>query len=324
MNETENKDYRLSKDELATFERDGYIGPIKLYETDEMTERWNAIRSQLPDRSAAVYPDDSRDGVTNISNYDRHLDIDLLSEHIMHPGIVDRVVSILGPDVLCWRTEFFPKYPGDEGTDWHQASSFAGASKKPQIMWPSEDGQPAFGGSINVWTAFTDSTRENGCLQVMPGTHHHLHYDESKPIDFKPGSINSRVKDGIKRGFFGYDYRQLQSDPDWAPDESKAFPLVMKRGECVIFWSTLMHASLPHTGRTNDYRMGYVARYVPTQVRVYPDTDVVSEYGGDISLANYGTVLVAGEDTYGFNRIAKTNRQGYVYTPRRYAENSQC
>lgn len=311
-------DYRLSAEQLAQFERDGYIGPIKIYEPEEMEERWNKIRRQLPDRSRAIYPIDALGGVTNISNYDRHLDIDLLAEHIMNPGIVDRVVSILGPDVLCWRTEFFPKYQGDEGTDWHQAATFANASKKPQILWPPADGELSFGGTITVWTAFTDSTKENGCLQLMAGTHKHMNYDESKPLEYRVDAINSREKEGVRRGFFGYDYRDLQKDPNWTPDESLAFPLVMTRGECVIFWSTLMHASLPHTGSKKDYRMGFSARYVPTQVKIYPDTTTVSEYGGGIPLTNYGAVLVAGTDEYHLNRIAETSQTGYVFKPRRF------
>ncbi|MEU1805962.1 chlorinating enzyme [Streptomyces sp. NPDC019937] len=318
MSTSQQTDFRLGTEELEKFERDGFIGPIKIYEPEEMEERWNSIRRLLPDRSRAIYPDDALGAVTNISNYDRHLDVDLLSEHIMNQRIVDRVASILGPDVLCWRTEFFPKYPGDEGTDWHQAATFANASKKPQIMWPSKDGQPAFGGTITVWTAFTDSTLENGCLQLMPGTHRHMNYDESQPMAYDPNAINSREKEGVKRGFFGYDYRQLQKDPNWKPDESQAFPLVMKKGECVIFWSTLMHASLPHTGSGKDYRMGFAARYVPTQVHVYPGTETVAEYGGGIPLDNYGAVVVSGEDTYGINRIAKESRTGYAFTPRRF------
>jgi len=306
----------LSEEQRAQFERDGYLGPIKIYEPEEMAERWGRIRTKLVDRSRAVYPTEALGAVTNISNYDRHLDVDLLSEHIMNARIVDRVASILGPDVLCWRTEFFPKYAGDEGTDWHQAATFANASKRPQIMWPAEDGQPAFGGTITVWTAFTDSTLENGCLQLMPGTHREMNYDEMKPMEYEPSAINATEKNGVKRGFFGHDYRQLQKDPDWTPDESKAFPLVMKKGECVIFWSTLMHASLPHTGTMKDYRMGFAARYVPTQVKIYPETDTVSEYGGGIPLDNYGAVLVSGKDEYGINRIAETSRRDYPFVPR--------
>lgn len=318
MNATQQEDHRLSASEVAEFEERGFIGPVQVYEPEEMERIWNTVRRQLPDRSKAIYPEDAFGKVTNISNYDRHLDIDLLSEHILNRRIVDRVASLLGPDVLCWRTEFFPKYPGDEGTDWHQAATFANASKKPQIKWPAEDGEVPFGGTITVWTAFTDSTLENGCLQLMPGTHREMNYDESKPMDYDPEAINARTKDGVNRGFFGYDYRQLQKDPNWRPDESRAFPLVMRRGECVIFWSTLMHASLPHTGSKKDYRMGFAARYVPTKVKIYPDTDEVSEYGGGIPLDKYGAVLVSGEDSHGINRIAERSQRGYPFTPRRF------
>ncbi|WP_405947610.1 chlorinating enzyme [Streptomyces prunicolor] len=306
--------YSLSERELNQFERDGFIGPIKIYEVEDMENRWKTIQRELRDRSHAIYPEGSGKA-SSISNYDRHLDIDLLSEHIMKREIVDRVASILGPDLLCWRSEFFPKFQGDEGTDWHQAATFAHASGSPQIVWPSEDGLPAFGGTITVWTAFTHSTKENGCLQLMPGTHKHMNYDESKGMAYEADAFNAREKDGVKRGFFGYDYRQLQKDPDWSPDETQAFPLVMKPGECVIFWSTLMHASLPHTGGKKDYRMGYATRFVPAQVQVYPGTDAVNEYGGGITLDNYGTVLVSGTDEYGHNRVAKESQRGFSFVP---------
>lgn len=295
--------FHLSSEELDSFNRNGFIGPITIYEPEEMNEFWGQVRREMLDRRYAAYQDDAHSGATNISNYDRHLDLDLLAQHVCNARIVDRVASILGPDVLCWRTEFFPKYPGDEGTDWHQADTFANASGKPQILWPDETEDNFGKGTITVWTAFTESTRENGCLQLIPGSHHEMNYDESIEMKYDPEFINSQHKDGLKRGFFGYDYRQLQKDPNWRPNEEDAFPLVMQPGQCVIFWSTLMHASLPNVSTGKNYRMGYAARYVPASVRIYPDTDVVDEYGGRIPLDNYGAVLVSGEDNYGHNRI---------------------
>ena len=88
------------------------------------------------DRSHAAYPMNTLSGNTNLANYDRHLDNDFLAEHIGRPEIVDRMISVLGPDILMWRSEFFSKYPGEEGTDWHQADTFAMASGKMQIVWP--------------------------------------------------------------------------------------------------------------------------------------------------------------------------------------------
>jgi non-heme Fe2+,alpha-ketoglutarate-dependent halogenase len=136
-----------------------------------------------------------------------------------------------------------------------------------------------------------------------------MNYDESKGMAYRPEDVNKIEKDGLKRGFFGYDYRELQKDPNWKPDESKAFPVVMKRGQSLIFWSTLMHASLPNITE-NDYRMGFATRCVPPTVKVYPDTELVEEYGGAVPLDNWAAVLVSGDDESGINRLATANRRG--------------
>jgi non-haem Fe2+, alpha-ketoglutarate-dependent halogenase len=308
------RQFAFTPEELAGFHNNGYAGPFTLYQPDEMKAMWKRQRLLLLDRSKAIYQDGAAvSGATNISNYDRHLDNDFLGEHICRSEIVDRVASVLGPNVLCWRTEFFPKYPGDEGTDWHQADTFANASGAPQILWPENED---FGGTITVWTAFTEANEDTACLQFIPGTHQTMFYDETKRMHYDPNKINSMEKEGVRRGFFGYDYRQLQVDPNWKPDESKAVSMVMRPGQFIMFWSTLMHASHPHSGKTQEMRMGFASRYVPTSVKIYPDTDAIEEYGGRVSLANYGAVLVSGRDEFGHNRIAGQTTKGKVFVSR--------
>jgi non-heme Fe2+,alpha-ketoglutarate-dependent halogenase len=302
------KKFSLSADDIALFRKQGFIGPFTIYSPEEARERYKVIRAELFNRDYAIYDLPPKSA---IANYDRHLDVNLLSEHICRHEIVDRVNSILGPDVNCWRSELFPKYPGDEGTDWHQADTFAHASGKPQIEWPGDQG---FGGAITAWTAMTDATETNGCLRFIPGTHEEMFYDESKKMAYDASNINALDKDGIKRGFFGYDYRSLQKDPNWKPHEDQAVSLVMEAGQCVIFWSTLMHSSYPNS-TANQTRMGFASRYVPTAVRVYPGTDVVEEYGSTISLEKYGVVLVSGEDKYGHNKRVLKNARGFEFAP---------
>jgi non-heme Fe2+,alpha-ketoglutarate-dependent halogenase len=311
MTDTAHAQFALTAAEQETFSKQGFFGPFKVLDEDEMVNAWRAERLMLMDRSNAIYTEEwAVSGNTNISNYDRHLDNDFLADLVMNRRITDKVASVIGPDVLCWRTEFFPKYPGDEGTDWHQADTFANASGKPQIVWPQDSG---FGGTITVWTAFTEATTDNGCLQFIPGSYTTMNYDETKVMEYTPGKINRETKGGVRRGFFGYDYRQLQIDPDFEPDERKAVPMVMRPGEAVMFWSTLMHASYPHSGRTDNMRLGFALRFVPTSVYVYPDTDVVEEYGGKVSLERYGAVLVAGENRYDHNRIATRTTTGHPF-----------
>ncbi len=309
-------DFSLSQSELEKFHRDGYIGPFDLYQKDEMERSLQALRPKLLNTKKAIYSQDKAvSGITNLSNYDRHLDVDFLAAHITRPEIVDRVSSILGRDTLCWRSEFFPKYPGDEGTDWHQADNFSNVagSKHPQIVWP-EDAQ--FGGTITVWAAFTEATIENGCLQFIPGTHRTMNYDESKTMDYQSDAINKMEKDGVRRGFFGYDYRQLQKDPNWKPDESQAKSMVMRQGQFIIFWSTLMHASHPHNGLTDQMRLGFAARYLPTSVQVYPYSNTLEEFGGQASLDKFGCVLVSGNNRFPHNRFVDRTCNGFQF-PRR-------
>jgi len=297
----------LSSEELANFHRLGYAGPFKLYEPEEMNEVWEMqLRRQLLDSQGAAYSKGKGlSGATDLGSYDRHLDIPFLFNHVKQRKIAERVASILGPNVLCWRTEFFPKYPGDEGTDWHQVSSFSGVtnSKKPHIEWPQD---ADFAGTINVWTAFTESTVDNGCLQFTPGTHRHMYYDEAKKAHYDSTKINKITKNGVQRGFFGYDYEELKVDPNWVPDESKAVSMIMQPGECIIFWSTLLHASHPHNGKDNKMRLGYTARYVPTSVKIYPDIKELEEFGGKASLDKYRAVLVSGENEHTHNKVITT------------------
>jgi non-heme Fe2+,alpha-ketoglutarate-dependent halogenase len=89
----------------------------------------------------------------------------------------------------------------------------------------------------------------------------------------------------------------------------------MKKGEFVIFWSTLVHGSLPHLGKTQEARIGYVTRYVPTQVMVYPGASELSEFGRSVSLEKYGAVLVSGKDNYGHNRLRHETTRGRPFRP---------
>jgi non-heme Fe2+,alpha-ketoglutarate-dependent halogenase len=86
----------------------------------------------------------------------------------------------------------------------------------------------------------------------------------------------------------------------------------MKAGQCVIFWSTLMHASYPNVSK-NRTRLGFTARYVPASVQIYPGTDTIEEYGSTLSLDKYGAVLVSGKDMHGHNRIARKNMRGLAF-----------
>lgn len=271
-------------DDKAFFDQNGYLGPITIYSPEETAALWKKLRPQLLNKKHAIYGN-------NRMNYDRHLDNKILSDVISHPAIVRRVQNLLGQNLLCWRTEWFPKYPGDEGTAWHQAESFV-AFEGDRKLVPTEPHQGSW--ELTVWFAFTDATRETACLKVVPGTHRTWFFDETRNIQYDPQQT---------AGFYGYDFEKLKIDPNWTPDESQALHFEMRAGQCLMFTSRCLHGSEPNSTKDRS-RMGLAIRYVPTDVKIYPYHEGQFTHFGEVfPLEKYAAVLVAGEDTYGHNTI---------------------
>lgn len=284
-------EHRLTEGEVSQFAQDGYVGPFTLCSPDEMHALWGRTKRKLYDVSTAPYPD-------SMMNYDRHLDIEDLSRLVTRPEIVQKMQSLLGETVFCWRTEWFPKNPGDEGTAWHQVESFVEFEGGAKLV-PQEKHDSSW--EMSAWLAMTDSTKENGCMRIIPRTQRTWFYDEKKNIPFEPDKINRKLVQGEKRGFYGYDYESLQIDPEWEPDESQAIDFEMKAGQFLIFTSRVLHGSFAN--RTEQKRMGWATRYVAGDVHVYPGMDSFTHFGETFPLDRHSCVLVAGEDRYGLNKV---------------------
>lgn len=291
------------RDDIASFVNDGFIGPIKLYEPDEASRLIREIRANNQDTSHVLY--------NNSVNYDRHFDIPELTRHITHPTIVKYLNAILGPDVLCWRTEWFPKFPGAKGTEWHQVRDYSYANGKPQLL-PTESAWNAFM-DITVWTTFTPATRATSCMRFVRGSQRAWYFDERKSTH--TGRVDDYDVAHADTGFFGYDFSDFAIDPDWKPDPEDVVEMEMQPGEAVIFTATCVHGSLPNSTERQT-RFAIAGRYVPTHVRVYPFQNEFSAHGASFDLSNYGSVLVSGNNTYDHNRIRTMSNRGEEFAHR--------
>ena len=299
MNATMLSDLALLPEEKAVFERDGVVGPFKLWDADDMRAFWRELRAEV------LNPMNNKFAVfDNPINYDRHLDISLLSRLVSEPAIVRKLQGLLGPDILCWRTEWFPKNPGEPGTGWHQVETYrVGEIGRPSLeRTRNDEGVPM---ELTVWVALTEATKENGCLRFIPGSHRTWYYNEHGHIQH---ASNKKDADPLKHSFFGYDYSELKLSPDWEPEEQQMVHFEMQPGEFVIFTARCVHGSLPNTSRKQ--RMGFTIRVVPTHVQVYSGMSEFDEFGHHFDLSRYACVLIAGEDAYGHNRIASHNAHG--------------
>jgi non-haem Fe2+, alpha-ketoglutarate-dependent halogenase len=287
------QDEVLSHEARASFVADGVLGPFKVYDRAEAKEMGKEARIKAQDKTHAPYP-------TTEINYDRHVDLSVLSRHISAAPIVRRLQSLIGPDIFCWRSEFFPKYPGESGTEWHQVETYAYGSGVASLVPTARRAQTPT--ELTVWTAFTDVPRESGPLKFLPGSHKKWAFRETEKLkQFYGLSSNG--------GFFGYRYEELKVDPTWDPDAADQRVMEMEAGMAVIFTARCVHGSLPNTS-TRHMRLGMATRYVPTDVKIYPDQTSFSEHGQLFDLSRWGAVLVAGRDDPKLNKVITANAHG--------------
>lgn len=285
--------------DAETFAEQGYIGPFTLWEPEQMKAWWKVQRKALLDPVQGA-----RKVFDNPLNYDRHLDIPGLSQLITEPEIVRRMQALIGPDIFCWRTEFFPKNPGDSGTGWHQVETYA-IGETSVGMLEATAHSPGVPMELTAWVAFTEATKENGCMKMIPGSHRQWRYDESAPMRW-----NGAARDN---SFFGYNYNDIKIDQDWDPDQEHVRHLEMRPGQFIIFTARCIHGSNPNT--SNRQRMGFAIRVVPTHVRVYGGVTEFEEFGQHFTLDRHGCVLVGGQDDYGHNRVVHENAWGEAFSP---------
>ena len=105
-------------EELALWHNQGFLGPYTAWSPEEAAEFKPIILDRMSCPSQ-IY------GFKTVR--DRHLDSATLFKACTHPAIVERCASILGPDLLLWRSNFFHKPPGCGPVMWHRGRDFQSA-----------------------------------------------------------------------------------------------------------------------------------------------------------------------------------------------------
>ncbi|MDB4679298.1 phytanoyl-CoA dioxygenase family protein, partial [Rhodopirellula sp.] len=136
----------LTRSEIEQYNRDGYVSPdfcLDEATLDQIREAHSRLVSHHPEFS---------DYCSALLAYDTWF----LSV-ARRPEILDMVEQVIGSDFALWNCSFFAK-PAKVGTrtPWHQDGEY----------WPIE---PL--ATCTVWIALDASTKENGCLRVIPGSH---------------------------------------------------------------------------------------------------------------------------------------------------------
>jgi non-heme Fe2+,alpha-ketoglutarate-dependent halogenase len=262
-------EFRLSHTDLKAFYEKGYIGPFDAFAREQMLDFKGELLAMEKTTSKTYGFETPRD---------RHFECPRLWNYMKHPAITERCAQILGPDLLCWRSQIFYKGPHAPAIQWHQATTFMVEDYQDPAIFPP-DRSEIF--QLTVWVAVDDATLENGCLRFATGTH-----DTTKIIRF-----------GGEEGFYNAAYT-LEFDEKTQPWES----VPVKSGQFIIFAERCVHGSGPNT--TDRYRLAFNLRVIPTHVPVYTNKKYYrSVYnGGKYFLDQWGVCLLRGEDRYKLSR----------------------
>jgi ectoine hydroxylase-related dioxygenase (phytanoyl-CoA dioxygenase family) len=149
--------------------------------------------------------------------------------------VVGAISSILGRDLILWRSLFFDKPPGGDGTKWHTDAKF----------WPMLDPEI----NVTAWIALTDTDAENACMQVIPGSH-----------KMKAAHVGSNDYDAADWTFA--DTGQL--------DMSKAVHIPLRAGQFFLLDERILHGA-DRNFSADRRRLGLAVRVTVPYVRVYHD-----------------------------------------------------
>jgi hypothetical protein len=231
----------LSPNQVRSFREDGYLAPVPILSPTEVAAAGIHLDALM--RATGELADPA-------ARYKPHLYAKWVSDLIRDPRVLDAVEDLIGPNLLVWRSIFFYKKGRSTGfVDWHQDS----------VYWrlDSED-------VVTAWIALTESTVENGCLRVVPGSH--LRPEVPHAIRFTQNNL-------LVRG---------QSAAAEVP-EDETHCVELRPGEMSLHHVRMLHGS--GANASGGDRVGLAVRYLSTRVRP----------GG----WRQSATLVRGEDAFG-------------------------
>src|SRR5258708_7014776 len=154
-----------------------------------------------------------------------------LAELVRDQRIVDAIEDLYGPNLFCWTTNFSIKEANNPAfVSWHQDSTYWGLNR-PDV--------------VTAWVAFTPSNGTNGAMQFVPGTH--LGEQIPHRDTFAKNNLLTRGQEVAVE-----------------VDETKAVQIVLAPGDISLHHVRLVHGSPANP--SNDRRIGFAIRYIPTSV----------------------------------------------------------
>tara|TARA_B100001123_G_scaffold219737_1_gene247961 strand:- start:179 stop:1045 length:867 start_codon:yes stop_codon:yes gene_type:complete len=234
----------LTQDELQNYKQEGLLFPKRLISeaaAGSYKARWEAHERK------------TKSPISGAHRYKAHLLFSFVDEIMREPSILDVVEDILGPNIMVWNTNLYPKEPGDgRFISWHQDSAHWGLDNN---------------NIVTVWVALAKTSRENGCMGMIPGSH--LSGTVAHEDTWNPENILTRGQT-ISRSI----------------DEKEVVWVELEAGECSLHHVEMMHSSPPNTSPYR--RVALAIRYItPSAKQKHHNVDYATLVRGVDEFQNF-------------------------------------
>lgn len=245
---------KLGRVRQSGYEQLGYQFPLRAYSREQADALCRRFLAHYEQHRELLEPLRPRERVAFL--VENHLFQRWVYDIVAHPGVLDAVESVLGPDVMVWSSQWFPKFPHDRSfVSWHQDAAYWGLSP-PNV--------------VTAWIALTGSTRANGCMCVIPGTH------RGEPLPQRETYAEANM---LSRG------QEIAVDVD----VGKSVALELGAGEFSLHDIGIVHGSGPN--ESNAPRIGLAVRYIsPDVVQQGRERDMVMLLRGQDRHAHFEIV----------------------------------
>lgn len=242
----------LPPEAVARFHENGYLGPFRALSESEAKEYRRRIETDIIDG------EDDRERADTLHKLNlRHRDDEYVFDLCTHDSITAKMSDIYGPNLLLWESRVWLKPPGALEVPWHQ--HYHHLPVEPQV-------------SLTAWIALTEATVDNGCLELIPGTH----TDPIPQVD---------APDDVA-------FNEMADPDEFDADDVET--IEMEPGEVLLFSERVLHRSYPNT--TDGRRIAVTSRAVPPYVNVNEDVYIDDEDFRSV-------MLMTGENTRQLNQL---------------------
>ena len=250
----------MTEQEARDYARDGYIIRKALLSVDEVEQFRDRARRQLEAETSAggVMAKGDKEGKTTLLKMWTKAEDDQYGLLARDERMVDLAEDAIGKPIYLYSHKMTMKQPREGGAwEWHQDFGYwyDYGCLAPEMM--------------SIYVALDKATKENGCLQVLKGSHklgrlNHIRENQQTNVE------QEHLEAALKR----YEHVYVE----------------MEAGDALVFDGNLLHRS--DANRSDSYRWGYICSYNAVENAPFKK---VREYGNyeDLRKVPAGTFKMA-------------------------------